>query len=646
MVVKNTCIGHVDDNDHLSCIIPEREATFYIAPQKFSQRSSGSPNLSTYFAAVTNHKCSSAFRPSNLESLLNHPTPNDNMWKDSCEEGLVESKKYDPEVDSNILDLDMYRKLEEKTQKIKGKLRGPEFQDGESFYQKLDDQICVNFGELLSLTDRYASRGCFVVSSDTQADAVGMCGTNSHWPPSWRAENIQDVRNHLDLSAAALRTCLSCSLTSFHFLMAYSSFTCPDAKKWPSFPLPLLVHSPTLHFSSFVIKIGCALPTTYLHRRAWPKYYGQTSKGGDVNVSEVNIALSDCSPDNSDVSRELTSSFPAARTMCPFSRGHFETGTIDHEPWACGDECEEYYSTKGSDLKETVLPKAIWRCFDFDAIHLDLPLFYLLGGYIILVGPCIQHMGKVNPIDTLILLVALDGQGKAKGTLLEDYGDGYECRQGQFLLTYYEVELSSAMVFVKVVGTEGLWKRPKRKLNVQLLLGESVRLEAWGMDQEEVRIEIPLAAEATKLVEESHKQRIINSPCEVHSRGARASCSERSRVKIPIFSLIRTEVKSGTRLGHDDQNTEGEFELQLLVANEAQLVILHCWPVLELIGCLHTYWEPVKGYVSIHASCFNQWMRDISKGSLVERYILSDVLLEGLLRTYMLNCCGCTSSAP
>eukprot|EP01018_Ginkgo_biloba_P001963 Gb_38295 [translate_table: standard] len=191
-LVKKLC---VDDIDHLSSSVLVRETTCYTAPQKSAQRFSGSPNLSTCFAAVTNQKCSVAFRTSNLEILLKNPAPNDSMWKGPVEEGLLESKKHDPEsvhcvggqsvlivgtlaidlscinydnpfvltvgpmvidtrvcdlrvptlgtmaistiaVDSNIPDLDMYRNLEDDGQKIKGKLTGLEFQDQESFYWK------------------------------------------------------------------------------------------------------------------------------------------------------------------------------------------------------------------------------------------------------------------------------------------------------------------------------------------------------------------------------------------------------------------------------------------------------------------------------------------------------------------------------
>ncbi|KAL7187910.1 hypothetical protein ACSBR1_037870 [Camellia fascicularis] len=156
--------------------------------------------------------------------------------------------------------------------------------------------------------------------------------------------------------------------------------------------------------------------------------------------------------------------------MFPFCRGHSDTGTVDHEPWSFGEECEEvcrlalkrryrllphiytlfymahtrgtsvanptffadpkdprlrtrensfmlgplliYTSTvsdQGIDQLQLVLPKGIWLSFDFDDSHPDLPVLYLQGGSIIPLGPAIQHVGEANPTDDLSLLVALDG---------------------------------------------------------------------------------------------------------------------------------------------------------------------------------------------------------------------------------------------
>jgi hypothetical protein len=61
--------------------------------------------------------------------------------------------------------------------------------------------------------------------------------------------------------------------------------------------------------------------------------------------------------------------------------------------------------------------------------------------------------------------------GKAEGVLFEDAGDGYTFTQGDYLLTYYIAELHSSVVIVKVLKSEGSWKRPKRNLKINILLG-------------------------------------------------------------------------------------------------------------------------------------------------------------------------------
>ncbi|OVA18456.1 Glycoside hydrolase [Macleaya cordata] len=259
-------------------------------------------------------------------------------------------------------------------------------------------------------------------------------------------------------------------------------------------------------------------------------------------------------------------------SMFPFSRGHSEKATIDHEPWSFGDECEEvcrlalmrryrfiphlytlfymahtkgtpvatptffadpkdprlrrvensfllgpllvHASTvldQGSDRLLPVLPNGIWLRFDFDDSHPDLPTLHLQGGSIIPVGPPLQHVGEANVTDDLTLIVALDQHGKAEGFLFEDEGDGYEFNEGGYLLTYYVAELQSSVVTIKVSKTEGSWRRPKRRLHVQLLLGGGAMVDAWGIDGEVLQITVPSDPEISNLIclsEEKYKKRI------------------------------------------------------------------------------------------------------------------------------------------
>ncbi|XP_051181003.1 uncharacterized protein [Lolium perenne] len=247
--------------------------------------------------------------------------------------------------------------------------------------------------------------------------------------------------------------------------------------------------------------------------------------------------------------------------LFPFSRGHSEAGTIDHEPWSFGEECEEvcrlallrryrllphiytlfYVSHKKGTPVATPLffadpqdlelrkvetsfllgpllvcastlpdkgahecahkfPKGIWLPFDFEDSHPDLPVLYLRGGSILPVGLPIKHVGEASLEDNLSLLVALDENGKAEGVLFEDAGDGYGFTQGDYLLTYYVAEVHSSVVSVKILKTEGSWNRPKRNLNISILLGGGAMISSHGVDGEEVHFVMPSELELSTLV--------------------------------------------------------------------------------------------------------------------------------------------------
>nr|GFB55237.1 heteroglycan glucosidase 1 [Tanacetum cinerariifolium] len=263
--------------------------------------------------------------------------------------------------------------------------------------------------------------------------------------------------------------------------------------------------------------------------------------------------------------------------MFPFCRGHSAKETADHEPWSFGEECEEvcrlalkrryrliphiytlFYlaHSKGSlvaaptffaDSKDSLLrtnensfllgpllvyastandlgvhevkhemPSGIWKSFDFEDSHPDLPAMYLRGGSIIPFGPAHQHVGEANPNDDLSLLVALDKNGKAEGILFEDDGDGYGYINGGYLLTTYVAELNSSVITVGVSKIEGSWKRPNRRLHVHILLGDGAMVDAWGTDGEDLQIIMPSETKVSKLISDSknnHKIRMETAKC-------------------------------------------------------------------------------------------------------------------------------------
>uniref|UniRef100_J3MK77 Uncharacterized protein n=2 Tax=Oryza brachyantha TaxID=4533 RepID=J3MK77_ORYBR len=258
--------------------------------------------------------------------------------------------------------------------------------------------------------------------------------------------------------------------------------------------------------------------------------------------------------------------------LFPFSRGHSEKGSLDHEPWSFGEECEEVcrlallrryrllphiytlfylshmngtpvaapvyfadpqdlelrkietsfllgsllvcastYPNKGAHESGQKLPKGIWLLFDFGDSHPDLPMMYLRGGAILPIGLPIKHVGEARLEDELSLIIALDENGKAEGVLFEDDGDGYGFLQGNYLLTYYVAELHSSVVTIKVAQTEGSWKRPNRNLKINILLGGGAMVTTHGIDGGELQLTMPADSEVSSLVAASeleHKKRL------------------------------------------------------------------------------------------------------------------------------------------
>ncbi|KAL0327710.1 UNVERIFIED_CONTAM: Alpha-glucosidase 2 [Sesamum angustifolium] len=222
-------------------------------------------------------------------------------------------------------------------------------------------------------------------------------------------------------------------------------------------------------------------------------------------------------------------------SMFPFCRGHSETDTIDHEPWSFGEECEEVCRL-ALRRRYRFLPHiyTLFYMAHTRGIPVATPTFFAAqdeirsyikcstscqkaSGSVLTLktvirwihyscGPPYQHVEEANPTDDLSLLVALNENGKAEGMLFEDDGDGYEYTKGGYLLTTYVADKQSSVVTVKVLKTEGSWKRPNRRLHVQLLLGKGAKIDAWGVDGEMLQITMPSESEVSDLVLASEKQ--------------------------------------------------------------------------------------------------------------------------------------------
>ena len=238
--------------------------------------------------------------------------------------------------------------------------------------------------------------------------------------------------------------------------------------------------------------------------------------------------------------------------LLPFSRGHTAKGNDDKEPWAFDAQTEAtckaalerryrllpYYYTLfheahttgmpvarpvffadpkdpalrseddcfliGSDLlvipqfmpdgsRTPIEPTGLWRSFEVvDAArgNADLPALKIRGGSIIPIGPVMEWTGQ-KPLDPLTLVMSLDANGNATGTLYEDAGDGWGFRNGEFLRTTYTASTADGIVTVKVASTEGKMARPQRGIIVNVIGGDGKGLSATGVDGGEIILQVP-----------------------------------------------------------------------------------------------------------------------------------------------------------
>ena len=67
--------------------------------------------------------------------------------------------------------------------------------------------------------------------------------------------------------------------------------------------------------------------------------------------------------------------------------------------------------------------------------------------------------------------------GRAKGILYEDDGDGFDYKEGRYLLTYYEAFLEGKELSLHITSSSGHSERPRRVLNIHLLIGGAAKVE-------------------------------------------------------------------------------------------------------------------------------------------------------------------------
>jgi alpha-glucosidase len=148
----------------------------------------------------------------------------------------------------------------------------------------------------------------------------------------------------------------------------------------------------------------------------------------------------------------------------------------------------------------TVLPAPVdgvaWAPFDFpsfdggrDSKDINQPDLYVRPGAIVTAAPVTQYFGdRPDSRDELHLIVNLDADGNAEGTLYEDAGEGWGFKEGEYLLTTYRATTRrDGSVVVNVAAEEGDMARPGRTVKVRLLTPDG-ELEMWGVDGQQTVI--------------------------------------------------------------------------------------------------------------------------------------------------------------
>jgi len=225
---------------------------------------------------------------------------------------------------------------------------------------------------------------------------------------------------------------------------------------------------------------------------------------------------------------ELWAHWISVGAFFPFSRAHSAKGTDDQEPWSFGQETETAARTAlqrryrlmpylytafrkahlsglpvmqpvffadpddarlrmedeaflvGQDLMvipqwatSVQAPKGIWQSISLvgedaqaDRYQCDLKV---RGGAIVPLGPVVQSTEQINQELPLTLIVVLDEQGQAEGTLYEDTGEGYEYLDDEFCLSKFKAQKQGSNVIVKCSEQTGNLSKQKRLVNITVI---------------------------------------------------------------------------------------------------------------------------------------------------------------------------------
>ena len=245
---------------------------------------------------------------------------------------------------------------------------------------------------------------------------------------------------------------------------------------------------------------------------------------------------------------ELFGQWIAMGVFFPFSRAHTIEGSKNQEPWAFGKEVEDasrialerrycllpyiytlfreasvdgmpvmrpvfFADLKDQDLRQEQqvfllgadllvvpkwaenphLPQGIWRTVslvgeDSEKSHFQ-PDLKQKGGSVIPLGKVIQSTTAYKT-DSVTLLVCLDKDLKAQGTMYNDAGEGFGYKKGQYELNLFNAEVSGKTVTVTCSRVEGKFPEVTRFYRVGLVTDSGIIYSGWE-NKNQIRMVLP-----------------------------------------------------------------------------------------------------------------------------------------------------------
>ena len=249
-----------------------------------------------------------------------------------------------------------------------------------------------------------------------------------------------------------------------------------------------------------------------------------------------------------DADGELLAHWTALGAFYPFSRNHTGMGSARQEPWSFGKKVENiarnaierryklmpYLYTLFREASQTGmpimrplffadpddprlrdeqeafllgenmmvvprwsedpdLPEGKWR--NVPVIEKDStfdeyqPRLKVKPGSVIPVGPVIQSTEDYST-DSLTLVVSLDDNGQATGTLYDDAGNNFNYKKGEYLLSWFHAEKTATkqagqqsakngVLKVEVRHKAGKWALPEKTYRIQLLTDQGIFYSKW-----------------------------------------------------------------------------------------------------------------------------------------------------------------------